>query len=930
MKLWVALLLGMAWLCACTSSDDYAIRSSNVDLETDESHDGLIYVHSKNGFVVLGTKAAMSIYNERPKMGVRFDYDFSLGKHEVTNGEFLKYTTDDWGYFAKSGGDSLPVTDLTYFDAILYANARSKAEGYDTAYSYSSRSINVDGRCSGMEALKFSPEVNAYRLPTEAEWVLVASRDWDVEKAWTLENGNSRVHNVCSQGENKYGFCDLAGNAMEWVNDWLGNFKDTVIYNYAGAPDGAFTGTRILKGGGINSPKNFLSYISRGDIYDVSSNSHTAYVGFRIAFGRIPNAVWLNNDGVSIEDRLISKISARAIRTLVGTVRSKLVFRNELTRNLAFVDYSYAPQMVVEIKDTLNCYHPDISPDGSLVAFSTGAEGIDGPSSVYVRQLTIYGDSLVKLDVKNAAIPRWRVIGEGDTVIVYVTNAGDNTSDGDFKNTSTWQVPFSNYHFGTPKKLFDGAYHGGISYDNRLAVSGARRLRARIADFDSSSTVMDDSSLDTIWYNEEQACNASLVKDSSKRTLFLDFASNTGEEFVGHSYDKHEYILIADSTGKLINSVAAPKGYTFDHAEWALGGFMTSQSRYQPFIVTSLTTNNGAHEKIALVNLGDSSVTELVEGTEIWHPTFWVDKWSLVDDARLNEFDRDSLAVYYEGVDSKLIASKMNVFWNKCDYLKVVALGSSRMSMGFASNRISYGASFNMATIPSDMDVSHYFAMNYVLPHCKKLKFLVVGVDMDLWGEAPGVAIATNLGSVPGLYYDLNHNFWVDEGHELLKKLSSRYIQESSHLKSISLKNGWIEMAEARSWREGAALVADSTWSDDANYIKKAISRLTEIIESAKEKDVFVVGVIFPQSPDYKNTGAFGRHGMRRSRALETIETLRDMEKEYSNFYLLDENLMGNHDYPDSLAYDHDHLNGAGGRQITARIDSVLNRIGGK
>nr|AIF26712.1 hypothetical protein [uncultured bacterium fosmid pJB84D8] len=931
MKLWKLLLWCLVWMCACTHSDDYAIRSTRVDLDEDSSHDGLIYVHAKDAYVTLGAKGATAIFNEKPKMGVRFDYDFSLGKHEVTLGEFRKYTSENWGFFADAIGDSLPVTDLTYYDAILYANARSKAEGYDTAYTYTSAQINVDGRCSGMEALVFSPEVDAYRLPTEAEWMLVASQDWDVEKAWTMENAMSRVHNVCSIGENRDGFCDMAGNAMEWMNDWLGFYKDTVVFDYAGGPDGALSGTRVVKGGGFTTPKEYTNFHSRGDTYDVVSNTHSVYVGFRLAFGRIPNAMWLSNDGVSVEDRLIPKISVRAIRSLVGTIRSKLVFRNELTRNLAFVDYSYAPQMAIEIKDTLNCFHPDISPDGSLVAFSTGSEGIDGPSSVYVRQLAVNGDSLVKLDVKNAAIPRWRVTEDGDTVIVYVTNAGDNTSDGNFKSWSTWQVPFSNYHFGTPEKLFDGAYHGGISYDNRLAVSGARRLRARIADSDSSSTVMDASALDTIWYNEEQACNASLAKDSSKRTLFLDFASGTGKEFLGHSYSKHEYILIADSTGNLIHSVAAPNGYTFDHTEWALGGYMTVKSRYQPFIVTSLTTNNGAHEKIALVNLLDSSVTDLIEGTEVWHPSFWVEKGSLIDDERLNELDRDSAAVYYEGVDSKLIASKMNVFWNKCDYLKVIALGSSRMSMGFNSNRISVGASFNMATIPSDMDVSRYFAVNYALNHCKKLKFLVVGIDMDLWGEVPGENISQNLGSVPGLFYDAHHNFWVEEGHELLKKLSGRYIQESSHLRFISQKNGWMEYDDdTRSWREGIALVADSTWSDNSNFIKNAISQLTDIIEKAKEKDVAVLGVIFPQSPYYKKTGAFGRHGMRRSRALKTIETLRDMEKDYSNFYLLDENLMGDHDYPDSLAYDYDHLNSKGAYQITARIDTVLNKIGGK
>ena len=86
-------------------------------------------------------------------------------------------------------------------------------------------------------------------------------------------------------------------------------------------------------------------------------------------------------------------------------------------------------------------------------------------------------------------------------------------------------------------------------------------------------------------------------------------------------------------------------------------------------------------------------------------------------------------------------------------------------------------------------------------------------------------------------------------------------------------------------------------------------------------------GVIFPQSPEYKETGAYGKHGMRRSHAIKLIEEVQDLERKYDNFYLMDENKMGDHDYVDSLAYDSDHLNALGAEQMTARIDSVLKSM---
>ncbi len=131
------------------------------------------------------------------------------------------------------------------------------------------------------------------------------------------------------------------------------------------------------------------------------------------------------------------------------------------------------------------------------------------------------------------AIPRWRVLENGDTVIIYVTDADNNKEESAFKSASTWQVKFSNGKFGALQKLFDGAFHGGIREDNSLAVTGARILRARVAQQGSTVT---QNARDTVWYkyggDAEQACNVSLAKDGSKRTLFLDFGGKTGKNFV--------------------------------------------------------------------------------------------------------------------------------------------------------------------------------------------------------------------------------------------------------------------------------------------------------------------------------------------------------------------------------------------------------------
>jgi len=99
---------------------------------------------------------------------------------------------------------------------------------------------------------------------------------------------------------------------------------------------------------------------------------------------------------------------------------------------------------------------------------------------------------------------------------------------------------------------------------------------------------------------------------------------------------------------------------------------------------------------------------------------------------------------------------------------------------------------------------------------------------------------------------------------------------------------------------------------------------LLAIIQEAAKRDIRVVGVIFPQSPAYAKTGAFGRYGLRRSSAKKLIAELEGLKKKYPNFVLMDENKMGEHDYTDAMAIDEDHLCYAGSIQMSKRLNKLL------
>lgn len=834
---------------------------------------------------------------ENPSLTVSFTYDFYIEKHEVTCGEYKALMGK-----ADCKSDSHPIASVTYIDAVLYANARSKAEGYDTAYTYSAKECS-ETNCTLLEGLTFNPLVKAYRLPSEAEWILAAQQGWDTGNSWNSGNAESSPHPVCSKGRNSIGICDMEGNVSEWVNDWLGSTWNASATNFVGASDGGALGERVIKGGNYHNPAKAINIYSRGDVYAVTSTTTSSYLGFRLAFGEIPDPVWLANGKFSKQIATTLIANAGSVRKMTRTFKTKIAFRNDETENLMFVDYSNSNIAPIEILDSLNVFHPEISPDGERVAFCTRPEGVNDHSEIYVRNLDETGSNLVKLDVENAAIPRWKVLDTKDTVIVYVTSAQSNKNFSTFMQQSTWMVPFANGKFGTPQKLFDGAYHGGVDDNLEFAVTGSTLLRARTAD-----------GVDTIWYNEEQACNASLAKDGSRKTLFLDFGSKTGQSFVGTKYGIHEQILIADSTGALIQSIPAPNGYSFDHTEWVS----------KNLVVATLTNPDGAHEKIVLLDISDSSITELVHGEELWHPSAWVKP----SGDKLNSIDMDSTAFYWTQPADPLLSAKMNIFWSLSDSIEVVALGSSRMSMGFTPKSITYGSAFNMATVPSDMNVSLYLAKNYVLPHCKKLKAIVVSIDLDLWNEMPEVNIKKNIQSFPGYFYDINHGFWKKEDASAVIVTSRQIVSELDYLQGFLERGGTVENYEKNSWTTGGfnpnAVVGDSTWSNSDNTYKIALQDLEEIIQLAKNKKITVVGVVFPQSPYFIETGSFGRHGMKRSTAIEVLKEIAKLETTYSNFVFMDENKMGSHDYPDSFAYDYDHLNIFGAEIITERIDSAL------
>ena len=884
-------------MIACSETTGSSANEENSEIATDDEHDDMLRIAAKSKTVQVGTDSSNASSNEKPAMQVSFDYDYSIGLHEVTRKEYAEWTGKDI-----ENANDLPMTNVTYYDAVLAANARSKKEKLDTAYSYSKVEY-ADGKCTYLESLTFAPKSEGYRLPTEAEWMLAAQiGGFTPDNSWNSTNSDDSLHKVCTK-KNSSKLCDMAGNAMEWVNDWLGNFKDTTIVDFIGAPNGGSLAKRILKGGSYqNKPLNMKTY-SRGDVYTVTSSTKANYVGFRLAIGPIPNPHYFNSSGTT-NSTIMPIASAQALKLKVGTTHARLAFRDDDLEKIIVIEYTCGNNAIYEPKKIGEPYHLAISPDGQWIAYTTKPEGISGFDTLFIQPFNAADTSYHKYTKASAAEPRWHVVGF-DTNLVFGTSGGDNTSDGSFFSENTYRISFSQKKFGDKVELFGGSYHGGVSKDESFAVTGSKLLRVHTGD------------KDTVWYNGEQACNASLAQDSTKRTLFLDFGSETGRKFAGENYAAHERILIVDSLGKLIQAIPAPEGYAFDHTEW---------TSIPDLVIATLTNSEGRHSKIVLVDVRDSSILDLVEGNELWHPSLWVEEYHnrLPSDTSLAG---DSLGVYMletSILEARILKVKMDLFWTNRTFTRIAITGSSRSFSGINPTLLTAGYAINFSFSAQDMASTEFFVNNYYLPLQMNIQTIVIALDIDRWGFTDETFEAV-YNSAPGYAYDEQHDFWKNGAPAMMPKIVQDNISPDPHEYGIYAYN----RGEYKSEESGVNEVPEVNFiaydKQKADYNKK---KLLSIIDVAKSYGANVVGVIFPQSPLYiSSENIWGRYGPDLDDAAKLLDYLDSLAKVKDNFYILDEYKNGKNDYKSSDFSNDDHLGLDGADKLTKRLDSLLLKI---
>jgi formylglycine-generating enzyme required for sulfatase activity len=188
--------------------------------------------------------------------------DFYLATHELTFAEYEAFCRatgqpqpdpNGWGRGRR------PVIDVSWYDALLYCNWRSRREGLKEVYL-------IDGA-------KVTPDWNAngYRLPTEAEWEYAAREGGGPRRFGDGRNtadparinfdasadgkqlysivGDFRAKTIpvgSLKAPNALGLHDMSGNVWEWCWDGYGAYSPDDQQNPRGPDDAS---DRVIRGG---------------------------------------------------------------------------------------------------------------------------------------------------------------------------------------------------------------------------------------------------------------------------------------------------------------------------------------------------------------------------------------------------------------------------------------------------------------------------------------------------------------------------------------------------------------------------------------------------------------------------------------------------------------------------------------------------------
>jgi len=329
---------------------------------------------------------------------------FYIGKYEVTQREYQEIMGKNP---SRKTGSSLPVENVSWYDAIEYCNKRSLKEKLTPVYIISK---NKD--------VRWNRNANGYRLPTEAEWEYACragtttpfSTGNNITTNYANYNGgfpyNNNVKGEYRKGitpvgvfaPNAYGLYDMHGNVWEWCWDWYGSYySDSQI-----DPIGEITGSkRVIRGGSwISVGKDLRS--AKREVREPDDKNER--IGFRVVRNVQSETIQVYQEikykKYDVEDESSEEIK-NWLSFNVGGFAAGVSYERMLNSKLSLGTSIYCIFLPIRIGYTLPPPTDSITNDSGAGDY---AFGIDAAFRFYPVETFFIGVALGYYNVKNSFI----------------------------------------------------------------------------------------------------------------------------------------------------------------------------------------------------------------------------------------------------------------------------------------------------------------------------------------------------------------------------------------------------------------------------------------------------------------------------------------------------------------------------------------------
>lgn len=239
------------------------------------------FVKVRGGSFKLGKSEKNRGLKDLPRHTATLTYDYFIGKYLVTEETFARFNTN-----FEVTNPYIPITDITWFEAIEFCNDISRLNNLPVAYDLFGNLLDKYGKLT-----TDITQVVGYRLPTETEWEFAATgavNELNFQFAggniidyvgWYKDNSAQQIHEVGQLQPNTLGIFDLTGNVNEWCYDSF-QYGEIAFYKEKTNNIGIeHTNTRIVRGGSWTDPAQHCTIDYRD--YCAADKSYSV-LGFRL------------------------------------------------------------------------------------------------------------------------------------------------------------------------------------------------------------------------------------------------------------------------------------------------------------------------------------------------------------------------------------------------------------------------------------------------------------------------------------------------------------------------------------------------------------------------------------------------------------------------------------------------------------------------